>query len=119
MSDMAMFAILDVAVVLFATNRIAVEIVALGVALSLAATGVLDIDQALAGFGDRWVIFIAALLPMVVVAALAPVAEAHTVHVAAGPQRPRPNAGSRPSATRRRRPPRRHDRQLDRRPVGR
>ena len=102
MSDMAIvFAILGVDVVLFATDRIAVEIVALGVALSLAATGVLDIDQALAGFGDRWVIFIAALLPMVIVAA------------------PRPNAGSRLSATRRRRPLRRHDRQLDRRPVGR
>ena len=100
MSDMAIvFAILGIDVVLFATDRIAVEIVTLGVALSVAlsvaATGVLDIDQALAGFRDRWVIF------MVIVAA------------------PRPNAGSRPSATRRRRPLRRHDRQLDRRPVGR
>ena len=55
------FTILGVAVVLFATNKIAVEIVAIGVALSLAATGVLDIDEALAGFGDRTVIFIAAL----------------------------------------------------------
>lgn len=62
MSDMAIvFTILGVAVVLFATNKFAVEIVAIGVALSLAATGVLDIDQALAGFGDRTVIFIAAL----------------------------------------------------------
>ncbi len=62
MSDMAtVFTILGVAVVLFATNKIAVEIVAIGVALSLAATGVLDVDQALAGFGDRTVIFIAAL----------------------------------------------------------
>jgi di/tricarboxylate transporter len=62
MSDMAIvFTILGVAVVLFATNKIAVEIVAIGVALSLAATGVLDVDQALAGFGDRTVIFIAAL----------------------------------------------------------
>ncbi len=62
MSDMTIvFTILGVAVVLFATNKIAVEIVAIGVALSLAATGVLDIDQALAGFGDRTVIFIAAL----------------------------------------------------------
>ncbi len=34
---------------------------ALGVALSLWATGVLDLDQALAGFGDPTVIFIASL----------------------------------------------------------
>jgi di/tricarboxylate transporter len=55
------FTILGLSVVLFATNKIAVEIVAIAVALSLAATGVLDVDQALAGFGDRTVIFIGAL----------------------------------------------------------
>jgi di/tricarboxylate transporter len=38
-----------------------VEIVAVGSALVLAATGVLDLDQALAGFGDTTVLFIAAL----------------------------------------------------------
>jgi di/tricarboxylate transporter len=39
----------------------AVAIVAVGVALSLWATGVLDLDQALAGFGDPTVVFIASL----------------------------------------------------------
>lgn len=62
MSDMAIvFTVLGTAVVLFAWNRLPVEIVAIGVALSLAATGVLDLDQALAGFGDSTVIFIATL----------------------------------------------------------
>jgi len=55
------FAILGAAVVLFAWNRLPVEVVAIGVALSLAATGVLDVDQALAGFGDSTVIFIGTL----------------------------------------------------------
>jgi di/tricarboxylate transporter len=55
------FAILGAAIVLFAWNRFPVEIVAVGVALSLAASGVLDVDEALAGFGDPVVIFIATL----------------------------------------------------------
>ena len=38
-----------------------VELVAIGAALTLWATGVLDLDQALAGFGDPTVIFIASL----------------------------------------------------------
>ena len=38
-----------------------VAIVAFGVALSLWATGVLDLEQALGGFGDPTVIFIASL----------------------------------------------------------
>ena len=52
------FTILAASVVVFATNKVAVEIVAISVALSLAATGVLDVDRALAGFGDRTVIFV-------------------------------------------------------------
>ena len=55
------FAILGVAVVLFIWNRLPIGIVAIGVAVSLWATGVLDLGQALAGFGDATVIFIAAL----------------------------------------------------------
>ena len=38
-----------------------VAIVAVGVALALWATGVLEFDQALAGFGDPTVLFIASL----------------------------------------------------------
>lgn len=54
-------AILIAAVGLFVWNRVPVGIVAIGVALSLYATGVLTSDQALAGFGDPVIIFIAAL----------------------------------------------------------
>jgi di/tricarboxylate transporter len=42
-------------------NRLPVEIVAIGVALALAGTGVLSLNQSLAGFGDPVVVFIAAL----------------------------------------------------------
>jgi di/tricarboxylate transporter len=55
------FAVLGAAVVLFAWNRLPVEVVAVGSALTLAVTGVLDVEQALAGFGDPTVIFIGAL----------------------------------------------------------
>ena len=55
------FLILGVAVVLFIWNRIPVEIVAIFTALSLWATGVLTINQALAGFGDPIVPFLATL----------------------------------------------------------
>ena len=55
------FAILGVAVVLFIWNRLPIGIVAICVAISLWATGVLDLGQSLAGFGDATVIFIAAL----------------------------------------------------------
>ena len=48
-------------VVVFVWDRFPVALVALGVALSLWATGVLDLEQALAGFGDPTVFFIAAL----------------------------------------------------------
>ena len=62
MSDSTItFLVLAVVVVVFVWDRIPVAIVALGVALSLWATGVLDLEQALAGFGDPAVIFIASL----------------------------------------------------------
>jgi di/tricarboxylate transporter len=54
------FLILAGAVVLFMSNRVPVAIVALGVSLSLWATDILSLDQALAGFGDPTVLFIAA-----------------------------------------------------------
>ncbi len=53
--------VLALVVVLFVANRLPVEVVAIGSALLLAATGVIDIDQAVAGFGDPTVILIAAL----------------------------------------------------------
>ena len=55
------YLILGAVVVLFVWNRLPVELVALGAALALAATGVLEVDQALAGFGDPAVILIASL----------------------------------------------------------
>jgi di/tricarboxylate transporter len=55
------FLILGAAVVLFVWNRLPVEIVALGVALSLWATGVLTIEQSVAGFGETTILFIASL----------------------------------------------------------
>ena len=62
MSDSTIcFAILAVTVVVFVWDYLPVAVVALGVSLSLWATGVLDIHQSLAGFGDSAVIFIAAL----------------------------------------------------------
>src|SRR4051812_26769437 len=48
-------------VVLFVWGRFPVELVALGAALTLWATDVLTLPQALAGFGDPTVIFIATL----------------------------------------------------------
>ena len=51
--------ILVLAVVAFMSGRVPMGIVALGVALALWATGVLTLNQALAGFGDPTVIFIA------------------------------------------------------------
>ena len=62
MSDSTItFVVLGVVVVLFVTNRIPVAIIALGTALSLWATGVLELEQATAGFGDPAVLFIASL----------------------------------------------------------
>jgi di/tricarboxylate transporter len=45
----------------FIWDRLPVAVVAVGVALALWATGVLELEQALAGFGDPTVLFIAAL----------------------------------------------------------
>ncbi|WUJ70402.1 SLC13 family permease [Kribbella soli] len=53
--------ILGAAVVLFVWNRLPVDVVAVLVALSLWATGVLGFTEVLAGFGDPVVIFIATL----------------------------------------------------------
>lgn len=57
----ATFAILVIAVVAFASNRVPLGIVAVGVSLALYFTGVLTFPQAVAGFGDPTVLFIAAL----------------------------------------------------------
>jgi di/tricarboxylate transporter len=62
LSDIAfIFIIIAVVVSLFVWNRIPVVVVALGTALSLYVTGLLDSDQAVAGLGDPAVIFIASL----------------------------------------------------------
>ncbi len=62
MSDQTItFLILGAAVAVFIWDRLPVAVVAVGVALSLWATGVLELDQSLAGFGDPTVIFIASL----------------------------------------------------------
>ena len=55
------FLVLAAVVVVFVLEPAAGRVVALGAALALWATGVLDLDQALAGFGDPTVIFIASL----------------------------------------------------------
>jgi di/tricarboxylate transporter len=55
------FAVLAAVLVLFVWNKLPVELVAVGAALTLYATGVLRLDQALAGFGDSTVVFIATL----------------------------------------------------------
>src|SRR4051794_36862953 len=62
MSDSTItFIVLGAAVVVFVWDRLPVAVVAVGVAVSLWATGVLELDQALAGFGDPTVVFIASL----------------------------------------------------------
>lgn len=55
------FLVLGAAIALFVWNRLPVGIVAIGAALALYATGVIDVDDAFAGFGDPTVIFIASL----------------------------------------------------------
>jgi len=55
------FLVLAAVVVVFVLDRLPVAVVAVGTALSLWATGVLDLNQALAGFGDPAVLFIASL----------------------------------------------------------
>ncbi len=62
MSDPAIaFAVLGAVIALFVWNRLPVEVVALGSALTLFATGILTLPQVFAGFGDPTVIFIASL----------------------------------------------------------
>jgi di/tricarboxylate transporter len=62
MSDIAItFAIIGGMVVLFVSNRVPVAVVALCAALLLYATGILDLPEALAGFGDTTILFIASL----------------------------------------------------------
>ncbi|MGC4153577.1 MAG: SLC13 family permease [Propionicimonas sp.] len=53
--------VLVLAVLAFMSGRIPIGVVAIGVAVSLWLTGVLDLGEALAGFGDPTVIFVAAL----------------------------------------------------------
>jgi di/tricarboxylate transporter len=55
------FLVLAAVVVVFVLDRLPVAVVAMGTALTLWATGVLDLNQALAGFGDPVVLFIASL----------------------------------------------------------
>ncbi len=57
----ATLVILVLAVIAFVSNRVPIGIVAIGVALALFFTGVLTLPEALAGFGDPTVVFIAAL----------------------------------------------------------
>jgi di/tricarboxylate transporter len=62
MSDSTItFLVLAAVVVVFVLDRFPVAVVAIATALSLWATGVLDLNQSLAGFGDPAVLFIAAL----------------------------------------------------------
>ncbi len=55
------FAIIGVMVLLFVSGRVPVAVVALSAALVLYATGILELSEALAGFGDTTVLFIASL----------------------------------------------------------
>ncbi|WP_159500646.1 SLC13 family permease [Microbacterium sp. 18062] len=57
----ATFIILGLAIVAFLSGRVPLGIVAIGVALALWATGVLTLPEALAGFADPTVVFIATL----------------------------------------------------------
>ncbi len=62
MSDTTIvYVIIAAAVVLFVTNRVPADLVAIGVALALYLTDVVTMQQAFAGFGDPTVIFIASL----------------------------------------------------------
>jgi di/tricarboxylate transporter len=55
------FIVLGVVVLFFVANRIPVAVIAVGTSLALWATGVLELEEATAGFGDPTVLFIAAL----------------------------------------------------------
>ena len=56
-----LFTILAIVIVLFVTEKIPVVLVALGTALALYLTGILNLGQALGGLGDTSTIFIASL----------------------------------------------------------
>ncbi|WP_137179892.1 SLC13 family permease [Roseomonas sp. AR75] len=58
---LVLVAIVSAAVVLFVWNRIPVILVALGVGMALFASGIVTLNQALSGFGDPAVMFIATL----------------------------------------------------------
>ena len=53
--------ILVVAIILFITERLRVDIIALGVVVALMLTGILTVDEAIAGFSSSAVLLIAAL----------------------------------------------------------
>ncbi|CAH1666529.1 Citrate transporter [Hyphomicrobiales bacterium] len=53
--------VIVVTIVLFTWNRLPVIVVAIGAALALWATGVVTLNQAFAGFGDRAALFVASL----------------------------------------------------------
>lgn len=55
------FLILALAVVAFISGRVPLAVVSIGVALALWATGVLTLTEAMSGFGDPTVLFIASL----------------------------------------------------------
>lgn len=55
------FLILGLAIVAFVSGRVPLAVVSVGVALALWATGVLTLAQAMSGFGDPTVLFIASL----------------------------------------------------------
>ncbi|UCR90219.1 SLC13 family permease [Mycetocola spongiae] len=58
---LATFLILGAAVIAFLSGRLPLAVIAVGVSLALWASGVLPLQDALAGFGDPTVLFIAAL----------------------------------------------------------
>ncbi|MCK6065946.1 MULTISPECIES: SLC13 family permease [Microbacterium] len=58
---LATLLILAAAILAFLSGRIPLEVIAIGVALALWATGVLTLPEVLAGFGDPTVLFIASL----------------------------------------------------------
>ena len=53
--------LLVVAVVAFATEKISVDLVTLGLLCVLVLSGILRVDQAFGGFGDRVIILLAAI----------------------------------------------------------
>ena len=79
----------------FVSNRVPAEVVAVGAAVVLWATGVLDLDQALAGFGDSTVVYVVALF--VVSEALDSTGVTAVVGRGCRPERGRARAASSPS----------------------